>query len=107
MRAIADRKEEFLLFERMLAGADPCRILLLEGPSERGKSILLAELALRADQILGEGCCARADLKGSLSLDDLFSGFCADLGPEILPTYAKRPVGPAMQIIVDTDLSGA
>ncbi|MBA3560784.1 MAG: hypothetical protein H0W30_19580 [Gemmatimonadaceae bacterium] len=107
MRRIADRKDEFTLFERMLRGAAPNRVLLLEGPSERGKSILLAELALLAEEILGQRCCARTDLKGGLALDELFSGFLADLGPEVFANYTKQPAPAPLQVNVEANLSGA
>lgn len=107
MRRIADRKKECALFERMLRGAEPSRILLLEGPSERGKSILLTELARTADTILRQGGCARADLKGKLPLDDLFSGWCADLGPKVFANYSKLPSVTTMAVNVNVDASSA
>jgi hypothetical protein len=107
MRSIADRKDELALFERILQGAETRRILLLEGPSERGKSILLAELAELAEEILGKGCCARADLKGGLSLNDLFAGFCTDLGTQVFATYSVQPAVVPVEVHLETNLAGA
>ena len=107
MGSIANRKEEFRLFHGLLKAECDSRILLLEGPSERGKSILLAELASKAEAALGQGCCARADFKGGLTLDDLFSRLCGELGAKTFPTYAEIASGGKLNVTIETDLSGA
>lgn len=107
MPRIANCKAELRLFERMLKGKERKRILLVEGPSERGKSVLLAEFAEVATGLLGSRCCARADLKGGLALDDLHHGFFADLGPDVCPTCANQSLANPISLRVEADMSGA
>src|SRR5882672_6107615 len=104
MRRIANRKKELGLFERMLRGQEARRILLIEGPSERGKSTLLNEFALLAEELPGEQRCARADLRGGLSLDALFSTFCAELGSEVLAAYSKESPPLPVQVNVHANM---
>ena len=107
MRGLANRNKEFQLFERMILGQARGCILLLEGPSERGKSVLLSEFSALAEEKLGKRCCARVDLKGGLTLDAVFSRLCAELGSEIFPTYRTLPNAVPVQCNIDANLSGA
>ena len=101
MRGIANRNEEFNLFERMLRGKTSHRVLLLEGPSERGKTTLLTEFAILAEEIHGSGCCARIDLKGVSLLGDLHSRLFAELGKGVFTNYAALQGGHPINLKVD------
>lgn len=105
MRGIANRNDEFDLFERMLRGKASHRVLLLEGPSERGKTTLLTEFATLAEEIHGSGCCARIDLKGVSLLSDLYSRLYAELGKGVFTNYSTLQDGHPINLNVD--LSGA
>lgn len=59
---LADRKEEFEVFERMITGRSRERILLLQGASGSGKTTLATELCKYAREL--RVLCANADLKG-------------------------------------------
>jgi len=105
MSRIADRKRELELLQQMLQGRSPFRVLLLEAPSERGKTVLLAEFAACVDELLGPGLCARLDFKGGLTLDELFSRLCHDLNAVGFATYTAQ--GPSCVVNVKADLKDA
>ncbi len=67
---LADRKEEFALFARMLSGASVQRILLVKGNRNTGKSLLLQSLREYTKQLRLP--VARIDLKGCPSKAELF-----------------------------------
>ena len=79
IQRIANRTQELRLFTDIVSGRHTSRILLIEGPSERGKSVLLAELASIAGATTASYECGRADLKGSLSLGDFVARLSGDL----------------------------
>jgi hypothetical protein len=91
---IADRKHECAFFDRLLAGNEK-PILIIEGPSETGKSTLLAELAERADAFCGQGFCVRLDLKGSLPIRDVISRILEDLD-QVLVQAARKTYATAV-----------
>ncbi len=67
---LADRKEQFAVFQDMVTNAIPQRIFLIDGDSNTGKTVLLKELfklakALDLDSVL-------LDQKGCLSLAELY-----------------------------------
>jgi len=107
MGRIANRKDELALFDQMLRGVRPHRILLLEGPSERGKSFLLAELTLLAEELLGRRCYASASFKGGLSLAEFFARVCSDLGEEIFASYTRIPPHVFGQANVNVNMADA
>jgi hypothetical protein len=107
MRGIANRRKEFDLFERMVRGKTSHRIILIEGPSERGKSTLLMEFAALAEEIHNPGCCARIDLRGTLLLAEIFSRFYTELGKEVFASYSRVQAANQIHVNVDANMSGA
>lgn len=81
-RILADRKEEFEAFERMVTGRRRQRVLLLEGKSGSGKTALRDELIGYAHK-LGIHV-AEADCKGCPSMDEIFSSLLASLPSGLL-----------------------
>jgi hypothetical protein len=79
---IADRKDELELFEKMITGQSPKRILLLRGSSNSGKTVLLT--ALRDYSRHLKLHFAMLDFKGCPTLDQVFEFLSVDLGPQIL-----------------------
>lgn len=79
---LADRKDEFTLFERMITGQLSKRILLLRGASNSGKTALMT--ALRAYALNLNLPVALLDFKGCPTLDQLLELLRGDLGPHIL-----------------------
>jgi hypothetical protein len=80
---MADRKAICMRFEQMMTGRSMQRILLVEGASKTGKTLLSAELRAYAQHL--NLATALIDFKGCPSLDDLFQTLCLDLGPTVLP----------------------
>jgi hypothetical protein len=81
-RGMADRSDEFERFRNMLAGRDPHRALLVQGPSNSGKSELMRE-CVRYAQHRGVPF-SQIDLKGGLPLEDVLESLLLDL-PNMLP----------------------
>ena len=79
---LADRKDEFALFEQIITGQTPKRILLMRGVSNTGKTVLLTELLTYAKHL--KLAAASLDFKGCPLLDELFEALRLDLGPKIL-----------------------
>lgn len=76
-RTLANRHREFELFDRMVTGQSPQRILLLRGSSSSGKSALLREMANYAKSL---GLAhAHIDFKGCPSNDEIFESLKLDL----------------------------
>jgi len=75
---LADRERELGLFLGLLSEQSPERILLLYGPSDRGKSSLLAVFEQQA-LALPPIACARADFKIGPSLRDVLYNLSQDL----------------------------
>ena len=87
---LADRRPEFSLLRQMLGGQSAQRILLIEAPSGRGKSVLFAELGGYARQL---GLAnALLDFKGCPTLEDLFQTLLLDLDADMLS--ATRSAAP-------------
>jgi hypothetical protein len=84
---LADRKEICASFQSMVTGRSAKRILLLEGPTNTGKTVLIARLRIYAE-ILGLKTAA-LDFKGCPGLEELFNALCLDLGPDILADSHK------------------
>ena len=79
---LADRKDEFALFEQIVTGKIAKRILLLRGVSNTGKTVLLTEWLSYAKELKLH--TASLDFKGCPSLDELFEALRLDLGSQIL-----------------------
>lgn len=75
---VADRDPEFQLFRSMLSADSPVRILLFHGPSDRGKSMLMAEFDDFGRQVPGIAC-ARVEFKGSPPLRDVLCELAGEL----------------------------
>lgn len=101
-RILADRKEEFEVFEAMITGQRRERVLLLEGKSGSGKTVLANELAAYARGIGVQ--TAQADCKGCPPIDSIFRSILFDLRPEILRTAASA-VGDSRFVKMVDDLS--
>ena len=91
---LADRKEEFAIFRRMITGATKKRVLLLQGESGSGKTVLTNELTDYARQ-LGLHV-AKADCKGTPPLDSVFTSLLLDV-PGVLPEPKPPKAPPATQ----------
>jgi hypothetical protein len=82
-RGLADRSEEFERFRTMLAGRDAHRALLVQGPSNSGKTALIDECIAYAEH---RGVpFSRIDFKGGLPLEDVFEALVLDFGKAMLP----------------------
>jgi len=80
---VADRKNEFHEFERMITGQSQKRVLLVEGGSGHGKSVLVEEFKKYA-QRLGV-TIAIANLKSERSIDTVFRSFQFSAGEDAIP----------------------
>lgn len=96
--SIADRKEEFEIFERMITGQSKERILLLRGESGSGKTVLAEELIAYAK---GLGIAvAQVDCKGSPSLDPVVTSFLLGI-EDFTPTAASTTGFPRYTALID------
>ena len=88
MRRIANRVAELSEFENLLRPSSSKRILLVQGESESGKSILLEQFDIIARECgtIKTGC---ADFNGGLLLSELLYSLCGELGQSIFPLYTK------------------
>lgn len=75
---LADRKEEFRLFRELLSDSAKTRILLLYGPSDLGKTTLLAALDAYASAIPALSC-GRIEFKNGPSLCEALYDLSCDL----------------------------
>jgi hypothetical protein len=75
---LADREPEVELFVKLISGQTAQRILLLHGPSDRGKSSLLTEFENLSLSNHGLGC-ARAEFKNGPSLREVLFSLSQDL----------------------------
>ena len=75
---LADRESECRLFLDLLSAHSTARILLVHGPSDRGKSLLLGEFERQA-QALSSVACGRADFKSGPSLREVLSDLTQEL----------------------------
>lgn len=75
---LADREKEFRMFLGLLAEQSSERLLLLHGPTDRGKSSLLAVFEQQA-RALPPVVCGRADFKNGPSLRDVLDNLSQDL----------------------------
>jgi hypothetical protein len=82
---LADRKAEFALFEKMLTGQCPRRILLLEGASNTGKTAVLAEMLAYSKQLGLES--SLLNFKGTPGLHEVIALIRDDLRAAV----ASRP----------------
>ncbi len=98
-RGMADRSDEFERFRNMLAGRDPHRALLVQGPSNSGKSELMRE-CIRYAQHCGVPF-SHIDLKGGLPLEDVFDGLLLDFQGMLPKTSASERQGRALKVIAD------
>jgi TIR domain len=98
-RGMADRSDEFERFRNMLAGRDPHRALLVQGPSNSGKSELMRE-CIRYAQHCGVPF-SHIDFKGGLPLEDVFDGLLLDFQDMLPKTSASERQGRASKVIAD------
>jgi hypothetical protein len=106
--AIADRKDECILFDRLMAGQLGARILLIEGTGERGKSTLLGEFARRVRADWGVDACAVLELKQGVPLRQICHSIYQQLGSQRCSRYvAARESLARRGVAVAADLSGA
>lgn len=106
--ALADREEEFRLFRALLSGQSKARALLLHGPSDRGKSVLLAAFDDLARSLPGLGV-ALCELKTGLRLDTVLAHARRDLQALRFPRFDRelgldRPRTETLQAVFLTDL---
>lgn len=84
---LADRKEEFEIFVRMITGTSKKRVLLLQGESGSGKTVLANELTEYARRL---GLfVAKADCKSTPPLDSVITSFLLDA-----PASCREPRPP-------------
>ncbi|WP_244072210.1 SEFIR domain-containing protein [Nitrosomonas sp. PY1] len=83
--ALADRKETFKAFQSMVEQKSPYRILLIQGASNTGKTILLRELFKLAQSI--NLCSVLLDLKGCPNLNELLDLLALDVDSSVLPSF--------------------
>lgn len=97
---LADRRSSCSRFEEAITGSRRERILLVDGPSNCGKTALLKALQAYA-QHLGVAA-VHFDFKGCPSVDDLFHSLKLDLGPAILPQACRAAgTGRLYELIAD------
>jgi hypothetical protein len=99
---LADRKEEFSLFEKTITGGNRKRILLFKGDSNSGKTVLMSELLSYARHLHLR--TAFLDFKGCPSEDDLFESFKLDLGHHLMPNSFGEKDGKFFYLISDLQL---
>jgi hypothetical protein len=104
-REIADREGEFEFFQALLDRQPRERIILVEGHSRSGKTELLREMADFADTYLGQGRCARFDLKGSPTLDEMFFQLAGGFGSQRCTRF--REACNVAEVLIDVDFSNA
>ncbi len=84
---LANRKEEFQIFEEMITGQRRERVLLLQGTSDSGKTKLCNELRARAKQL---GLLhSSVDLKGCPTKSEIFHSLQTDIGSAILGSSSR------------------
>lgn len=98
---LADRKEQFAIFKDMIEQKIPQRIVLIEGNSNTGKTVLLNELINLAKVI--NLSAVKLDLKGCPNLNELFDWLASDTGPNILPAFNSAS-GSARKLALLKDL---
>lgn len=82
---LANRRPEFGDFKQVLAGKTSRRILLLQGPSNRGKTALLRALRAYCDRV--QVPFSYVDLKGCPLIETVFHTIQLDIGPNLLPGF--------------------
>jgi hypothetical protein len=100
---LADREPEFTEFRAMLSDQSPVRILMIHGPSDRGKSVLLAELFTTAKAVSGIHV-AHVGFKSSLPLGDLLSDARRELTGLRFTRFDRHSTGNAPEMIRDAFL---
>ena len=85
---LANRQAEFETFVQLVTGQIPQHIFLLTGPSDRGKSVLLAQFAQLAYR-LGLRC-AHAEFKTGLPLVEVLWDLSRDLAPLRFPRFERE-----------------
>ena len=83
---LADRKSIVAQFKAMLSGQSQQRVLLIEGDSAAGKTLLTRELVKYARQLQVNS--VRLDLKGCPTLKVLVEEMQLDLPQEVLPSLS-------------------
>jgi hypothetical protein len=97
---LADRKEEFAGFQKVISGKSNQRILLVRGVSNTGKTVFISELVKYARTLKVPS--ALLDCKGCPSLDSLFETLRLDLGKRILRNaYTATGQARFYQLIAD------
>ena len=89
---LADRVEPFLLFQHLITRQRQEQIVLVQGSSGSGKTVLLTEWFKFAKQL---GLLAvQLDLKGCPALDELFDTLALEVQAAILPAFHSASGGP-------------
>lgn len=96
---LADRKGEFETFTRMITGASKKRVMLLEGESGSGKTVLTNELAKYAHK-LGLWV-AKADCKGTPPLNSVIDSLLMDVPGVLAGTEGTQGAGRPREMIED------
>ena len=82
---LADRTDQFELFHQIITARCQERILLVDGPSNSGKSVFVTELFNFAKRLNLRSVLL--DLKGCLALDELFATLALEVDRTILPAF--------------------
>jgi hypothetical protein len=86
-RRLADRSDEFDRLRNMLSGRDPHRALLVQGPSNSGKTAFMSECIRYAEH--RRVPFSHIDFKGAQSLEDVCDSLMLDFGKEMLSETRK------------------
>jgi hypothetical protein len=96
---LADRKEEFAIFVGMITGTSKKRVLLLQGESGSGKTVLAKKLADYASRL---GLyVAQADCKGTPALDSMIDSLLLDVRGVLANADAAQGASRLSEIIED------
>jgi hypothetical protein len=86
---LADRHEEFEAFVQLVTGQANERMQLIHGPSDRGKSVLLAQFVKLARSLPGL-YCGHAEFKTGLPLLEVLWDLSRDLAPLRFPRFERE-----------------
>jgi hypothetical protein len=86
---LADRREEFEAFIRLVTGQSAERMQFISGPSDRGKSVLLAQF-VRFARVLPGLHCGHAEFKTGLPLPEVLWDLSRDLAPLRFPRFERE-----------------
>jgi hypothetical protein len=103
-RGLADRSEEFDQFKSMLSGRSVQRALLVQGPSNSGKSAFLQECIRYAEHQRMSRC--HFDFKNGRPLEEFFEALLLDLEEDALPqTAGSKRSERSLKVVADLQRS--